>query len=71
MPNGDHREGERHRIGGRGAGRQRVARVKEVPEGTGIIRRGALDRRLVVVGVPAALGLVEGEQRLVNDIVDE
>ena len=33
MPNGDHREGERHRIADRGAGRRRVARVKEVPEG--------------------------------------
>src|SRR6266568_723376 len=70
MWNGDHRESERDRIADRGAGRRRVARVKEVSKDTGL-RLGAGDRRLVVVGVPAALGLLEAEQRLANGIVDE
>jgi hypothetical protein len=64
-PNGGHREVEHNRIADHGAGRRRVARVKEIPEDTGL-RRHAGDRRLVVVGVPAVLDLVEGKQRLVN-----
>lgn len=70
MPNGGHREGKRHQIADRGAGRRRVAGVQEVAEDAGL-RQRAGDRRLVMVGVPAALGPVEGEQRLVRRIVVE
>jgi hypothetical protein len=43
---------------------------KGIPKDAGL-RHSAGERRLVVGGVPATLGLVEGEQRLINGGVGE
>src|SRR5215470_13324411 len=70
MRNDSHHECERHWISERGARRRRFAWLKVIFKNTGL-RRGAVNRRLVVICLPAALGLLEGEQRLVNCVVDE